>query len=180
MVFPRVMYGCESWTLKKVEHWITDAFELWCWRRLLRVPWTERRSNQLILKEINHEYSLEGLMLKFHQCEEPTHWKNPDAGKDWGPEEKGVTENEMVEWHHWLNGFEFDRALGDDEGQGGLACCSSWGCKESDMTEWLNWTELNLLFPWIASLHPCRNPRRSLFYRQENWVPKMCDLLKVI
>ena len=64
MVFPVVMYGCESWTIKKAEHWRTDAFELWCWRRLLRVPWTARRSNQLILKEISTEYSLEGLMLK--------------------------------------------------------------------------------------------------------------------
>ena len=64
MVFPVVMYGCESWTIKKVEHQRTDAFELWCWRRLLRVPWTARRSNQSILKEISPEYSLEGLMLK--------------------------------------------------------------------------------------------------------------------
>ena len=64
MVFPVVMYGCESWTIKKAEHQRTDAFELWCWRRLLRVPWTERRSNQSILKEISSEYSLEGLMQK--------------------------------------------------------------------------------------------------------------------
>ena len=64
MVFPAVMYECESWTIKKAEHWRIDAFELWCWRRLLRVPWTARRSNQSILKEINSEYSLEGLMLK--------------------------------------------------------------------------------------------------------------------
>ena len=64
MVFPVAMYGCDSWTIKKAEHWRIDAFELWCWRRLLRVPWTARRSNQLILKEINPEYSLEGLMLK--------------------------------------------------------------------------------------------------------------------
>ena len=64
MVFQVVMYNCESWTIKKVEHWRTDAFELWCWRRLLRVPWTSRRSNQSVLKEISPEYSLEGLMLK--------------------------------------------------------------------------------------------------------------------
>ena len=64
MVFPVVMYGCESWTIKKAEHWRIDAFELWCWRRLLRVPWTARRSNKSILKEISPEYSLEGLMLK--------------------------------------------------------------------------------------------------------------------
>ena len=81
MMFPIVMYGCECWTIKKTEHQRTDAFELWCWRRLLRVPWTARRSNQLILKEINPEYSLEGLMLKLHNLatwhEVPTHWKRP-------------------------------------------------------------------------------------------------------
>ena len=69
-------------------------------------------------------------------------WKDPDAGKDWGQEEKGTTEDEMVEWHHRLNGHEFGWTPGVDNGQGGLACCSSWGLKESDMTKWLNWTEL--------------------------------------
>ena len=68
-------------------------------------------------------------------------WKDPDAGKDWGQEEKGMIEDEMVGWHHWLNGDEFGKTLGVDYGQGGLACCNSWGHKESDMTEWLNWTE---------------------------------------
>ena len=83
MVFPVVMYGCENWTIKKAECWRIDAFELWCWRRLLRVPWTVRRSNQSILKEISPEYSLEGLMLKlklqysFIWCKELTHWKRP-------------------------------------------------------------------------------------------------------
>ena len=83
MVFPVVMYGCESWTIKKAEGWRIDAFELWCWRRLLRVPWTVRRSNQSTLKEISPEYSLEGLMLElklqyFGQlCKELTHWKRP-------------------------------------------------------------------------------------------------------
>ena len=83
MVFPVVMFGCESWTIKKYEHRSIDAFELWCWRRLLRVPWTARRSNQSILKEISPEYSLEGLMLKLklqyfgHLIEELTHWKRP-------------------------------------------------------------------------------------------------------
>ena len=83
MVFPVVMYGCESWTIKKAEHWRIDAFELWRWRRLLRVPWSARRSNQSILKEISPAYSLEGLMLKLKLrnfgtwCEELTHWKRP-------------------------------------------------------------------------------------------------------
>ena len=108
MVFPVDMYGCESWTIKKAEHWWIDAFELWCWRRLLRVPWTARRSNQSILKEINPEYSLQGLMLKLKlQYFGHLMWRNdPDAGKDWRQEE-GTTENEMAGWHHWLNGHEF-------------------------------------------------------------------------
>ena len=148
MVFPVAVYGCESWTLKKAEHQRIDAFELWCWRWLLRVPWTARRSNQSILKEINPEYSLEGLDAK---AEAPILWspdeknwligKDPGAGKDWRQEEKGMTEDEMVGWHHWLNEHEFEQAPGDGEGQGGLACSSSWSVKESDMTEWLNWTD---------------------------------------
>ena len=114
MVFPVVMYGCESWTVKKAESWRIDTFELWCWRRLLRVPWTARRSNQSILKEIRPEYLLEGLMAK---AETPILWppdarnwliwRDPDAGKDWRQEEKEMTEVGMVRWHHWLNGHEF-------------------------------------------------------------------------
>ena len=143
-VFPVVMYGCESWTIKKAEHQRIDAFELWCWRRFLRVPWTARRSNQSILKEISP--SLEGLMLKL----KPVLWppdakswligKDPDAGKDCGQEEKGTTEDEMAGWHHWLHGCESQWTPGVGDGQGGLACCDSWGCKESDTTDW---TELN-------------------------------------
>ena len=103
-VFPVVMYGCESWTIMKAEHWRIDAFELWCWRRLLRIHWTARRSNQSILEEISPEYSLERLMLT------PILWlpdaknrligKDPDARKDWRKKEKGTAEDEMVGWHH--------------------------------------------------------------------------------
>ena len=144
MVFPVVMYGCESWTIKKAKHRRINAFESCCWRRLLRVLWTARRSNQSILKEINPEYSLEGLMLKQSSntlatwWEEPTHWKRPDAGKDWRQEEEGMTEDEMIGWHHQLNGHEFEQAPGDGEGHGNLACCSPWGHKELNMTEWLH------------------------------------------
>ena len=105
MVFPVVMYGCESWTIMKAECKRIDAFELWCWRRLLRVPWTASRSNQSILKEISLEYSLEGLMLKLKL---PVLWppdvkswligKDPDAGRDWR-REKETMENEMIRWH---------------------------------------------------------------------------------
>ena len=104
MVFPIVMYGCESWTIKKAEHQKIDAFELWCWRRLLRVPWTARGSNQSILKEISSEYSLEGLMLKLklqysgHLMQRTdTLEKTLMLGKDWRWEEKGMTEDEMID-----------------------------------------------------------------------------------
>ena len=110
MVFPAVMYGCESWAIKKTECWRIDAFELWCWRRLLRVPWTARRSNQSILKEISPGISLEGMMLKLKLQLWLPHgksWligKDSDAGRDWGQEEKGTTEHEVAGWHHWLDG----------------------------------------------------------------------------
>ena len=106
LVFSEVMYGYESWTVKKAEHRRIDAFELWCWRRLLRVPWTAKRSNQSILKEINPEYSLEGLMLKLklqyfgHLMRRVDSLEKTDAGRDWGQEEKGMTEDEMAGWHH--------------------------------------------------------------------------------
>ena len=115
MVFPVVMYGCESWTVKKAEHRRIDVFELWCWRRLLRVPWTARRSNQSILKEISPGISLEGVMLKlklqyfghFMQSVDSLE-KTVIAGRDWGQEEKETTEDEMAGWHHRLDGCEFE------------------------------------------------------------------------
>src|SRR5574337_317945 len=103
-------YGCESWTVKKAERRRIDAFELWCWRRLLRVPWTARRSNQSILKEISPGCSLEGLMLKLklqyfgHLMRRVDLLEKTDAGRDWGQEEKGMTEDEMAGWHHRLDG----------------------------------------------------------------------------
>ena len=114
MVFPAVMYGCESCTVKKAERQKIDAFGLWCWRRLLRVPWTVRRSSQSILKEISPGCSLEGLMLKLklqyfgHHAKSWLIGKDPDAGRDWGQEEKGTTEDEMTGWHHQLDGHEFE------------------------------------------------------------------------
>ena len=124
-----------------------DAFELWCWRRLLRVPWTARRSNQSILKEISPGISLEGMMLKLklqyfgHLMQSWLIGKDSDAGRDWGQEEKGTTEDEMAGWHHWLDRRESEWTPGVGDGQGGLVCCNSWGHKESDTTERLNWTE---------------------------------------
>ena len=122
VVFPVVMYGCESWTIKKSEHRRIDAFELWCWGRLLRVPWPSGRSNQSILKEISPGCSLEGLMLSWNSniwspdAKSWLIWKEPDAGKDWGQEEKAMTEDEMVGWHHQLNGHEFEQAPGVGDG----------------------------------------------------------------
>ena len=105
IVFPVVLYGCESWTVKTAERRRIDAFELWCWRRLLRVPWTARRSNQSILKVISPGISLEGVMLKLklqyfgHLMLRVDSLEKTDAGRDWGQEEKGTTEDEMAGWH---------------------------------------------------------------------------------
>ena len=113
MFFPVVRYGCKSWTIRKVEHWRIDAFKLWCWRRLLRVPWTARRSNQSIPDEIRPYYSLEELMLKLQLqylatwCKELIHFKRPWHWEDWRQEETGMIEDKMVGWHHRLNGHEF-------------------------------------------------------------------------
>ena len=150
MVFPVVMYGCESWTIKKAERRRIDAFELWCWRRLLRVLWTARRSNRSVHPKGDQSWVFIGRTDV--EAETPILWpphakswligKDPDAGKDWGLEEKGMTEDEMAGWHHWLDEHEFGWTPGVGDGQGGLACCNSWGRKESDTTERLNWTEL--------------------------------------
>ena len=137
----------ESWTVEKAECQRIDAFELWGWRRLLRVPWTARRSNQSFLKEISPGISLEGVMLKlklqyFGHCMRRADSFEKTAGRDWGQEKKGTTEDKMAGWHHWLDGRESEWTPGVGDGQGGLACCNLWGRKESDVTERLNWTEL--------------------------------------
>ena len=114
MVFPVVIYGCKCWTVKKAEHQRTAGFELWCSRRLLRVPWTAGKSNQSILKEISPGCSLKRLMLKLklqyfsHLIQRVDSVEKTDAGRDWGQEEKGTTEDEMVGWHHRLDGREFE------------------------------------------------------------------------
>ena len=144
MVFPVVMYGCESWTIKKAECWKIDAFELWCWRRLLRVPWTARRSNHSILKEINPEYSLEELMLKLKlQYFDHLMWKANSLentlmlGKTEGRRRRGW-QDEMVGWHLQFNGHEFEQPLRGNEGQRSLAWCSPWGSEELDRTKRLD------------------------------------------
>ena len=146
MVFPVIMYGFESWTVKKAEHRRIDAFELWCWRTL---------ESPLDCKEIQPVHSKGDQPWVFFgktdaKAETPVLWpphakswlivKDSDAGRDWGQEEKGTTQDEMAGWHHRLNGRESEWTPGDGDGQGGLACCNSWDRKESDTT---GETELN-------------------------------------
>ena len=117
-----------------------NAFELWCWRRLFRVPWTARRSNQSVLKEISPGCSLEGLMLKLKlQYFGHLMWRVDSLEKTLMLGGIKMTEDEMAGWHHRLDGHEFELTPGVGDGQGGLVCCDSWGCKESDTTERLNW-----------------------------------------
>ena len=145
IVFPVVTYGCESWTIKKAESQRIDDFELWCWRRILRVPWTARRSNQSILKEISPEYSFEGLMLKLKlqyfghlMVRSDSLEKTLMLAKIEGRRRRG--------WQRmrWLDGItdSITWVWASSESwwwQGSLACCSPWGRKELDMTKWLNW-----------------------------------------
>ena len=148
MVFPVVMYECESWTVKKAEHRRIDAFELWCWRRLLRIPWTARRFSQSILKEINPGISLEGMMLNL-KLQYFGHFmgrvdsfeKTLMLGGIGGRRRRGRQRMRWLDGITDLMNTESEWTLGDGGGQGGLACCDSWGRKELDTTEWLNWTE---------------------------------------
>ena len=156
--FSVVMYGRESWTIKKAEHWRNDTFELWCWRRLLRVPWTARRYNQSILKEISPGCSLEGWCWSWNSntlatwCEELTPWKRP-----WCWEKlKAGGEGDDRRWDGWMALPTWWTwvwvSLGVGDGQGSLVCCSPWSLKESDTTEQLNWTE-PMLDHWLYKLY---------------------------
>ena len=141
----------ESWTIKTAECRRIDAFELWCWRRLLRVPWTTRRSNQSILKEISPGCSLEGLVLKLKLQYFGHLMQTADSFEKTlmlgNIEEKGTTEDEMAGWHHWFDGRESEWTPGVGDGQRCLACCDSWGRKESDRTKQLIWSDLI----WLSS-----------------------------
>ena len=171
------------WELDHKESWVLKNWCFWTvvLEKTFRVPWTARRSNQLILKEFSPEYSLKRLMLKLklqyfdatpymvNTIPDAKSWfvgKNPDAGKDWGQEEKRTTEDEMVGWHHWLSGHEFEQTPGDNDRQGSLVCSSSWSCKESDTTEhpnnknrnqW-NWKQdISRENPWHQKLVLCKD-----------------------
>ena len=152
IVFPVVMYGCESWTKKKIERWRIDAFELWSSKEspfALESP-LDCKEIKPVSPKINQFWIFTGRTDA--EVEAPILWtpdaksqligKDPDAGKDWRQEEKGMTEDEMVGWHHRLNGHGFEQAPGAGVGQGSLACCCPWGRKELDTTERLNWTEV--------------------------------------
>ena len=148
MVFPVVTYGCESWTMKKAE-----CRRIWCfWTVVLE----KTLESPLDCKEIQPVHPKGDQPWVFFgrndaKVETPVLWpphakswlfgKDSDSGRDWGQKEKGTTEDEMAGWHHWLNGHESEWTPGDGDGQGGLACCNSWGCKDSDTTERVNWTD---------------------------------------
>ena len=159
MVFPIVMCRCDSWTIKKVEGQRIDAFELWYWRRLLRVSWTARRSDQSILKEIHPKYSLEGLLWKLRlQYFGHLMWradfleKTLILGKIEGRRRKGQQRIEMVGWYHRLNGCEFEQTPGDGEGQGNLVSCNSWGlCSPKSQTQLSNWTSTNIIISFLTN-----------------------------
>ena len=167
--------------IKKAECWRIDAFEVWCWRRLL---------SPMDCKEIQPVHSKGDQSWVFFartdaKAETPILWpphakswligKDSDAGRDWGQEEKGMTEDEMAGWHHWLDGHKFEWTPGVGDGQGGLVCCDSWAHKESDMTERLNWTEYSTIttncgkflkrweyqITWPASWETCTHVKKQ-------------------
>ena len=150
MVFPVVIYGCESWTVKKAEHWRIDAFELWCSRRLLspldckEIQPVHPKGNQSWIFIGRTDAEAETPTLWPHDVKNGLLWKDPDTGEDWRQEEKGMTEDEMVGWHHWLYGHEFEQAPGIGDGQGSLVCCSPWCLKvRHDWATELNSTDVN-------------------------------------
>ena len=155
IIFLVVMYGCESWTIKKAKHWRTDAFELWCLGRLLspldckEIHPVHPKGNQSWIFIGKTDVEAETPILWPHDVKSWFIGKDPDAGKDWRQEEKGATGDEMIGWHHRSDRHEFVQALGVGDGQEGLVCCSPGGGKESDMTRQLIWTELNCTEDYI-------------------------------
>ena len=168
VVFPVVIYGCESWALKKTEHWRTDAFKLWCLRSLFESP-----SDCKEIKPVDPKGNQPWILIGRTDAAVPILWptdvksqligKDPDAGKDWGQEQKQATEYEMIGWHHWLSGNESEQTPGDSEGQGSLVHCSPWGCKELGRTEQLNdWTTATIIRKELEWSHL----KRSLMWRK--------------
>ena len=147
MVFPVVMFGCESWTIKKAERWRIDAFKLWCYRRsweslgLQGDPTFHPKGDQSWVFIGSTDAEAETPILWLPHAKSWLIGKVPDAGRDWRQEEKGMMEDEMAGWHHRFDGHEFGWTPGVGDGQGSLVCCDSWGRKELDTTERLNWTD---------------------------------------
>ena len=145
MVFPIVIYGCDSWTIKKAECWRIDTFELWTLERPLdckEIQPVHPKGNQSWIFLGRTDAEAEAPILWPPDAKSWLTGKDSDAGRDWGQEEKGTTKDEMAGWHHWLDEHESEWTPGVGDGHGGLVCCDSWGRKESDTTEQLNWTEL--------------------------------------
>ena len=177
MIFPVVTYDCESWTVKKAECQRIDTFELWCWRRLLKVPWPAGRLNQSILREINLAYSLEGLKLKLHYFDHLI-WTDGSLenslmlGKIELRRRRGCQKMRWMGYHR-CNEHELGQTLGDGEGQAGLVCCSPWGHKELDMTGQLKdniWNRLiyKALEWYYVGLKVPKNLKILLFNQQIN------------
>ena len=153
MVFPVVMFGCEIWTIKKAEHWRIGAFWTVVLEKTLESP-LDCKEIQPVHPKGNQSWIFIG--RTDGDAETPILWpsdvknwligKDPDAENDWRQEEKGMTEDAMIGWHHRFNGHAFEKAPGIGDRQGSLECCSPWGHKESDMTEWLNWSKVISLF----------------------------------
>ena len=177
MVFPAVMYGCESWTIKEAECQRSDAFELWCWRRLLRVPWTARRSNQSILKEISPEYSLEGLMRSWSSstlatwCEELTPWKRPWCWERLKAGEEGVDRGQVLGWHHWLMEFTqtYVHWVGD--------AIHPSHTLSSPSPPTFNLSQHQGLFKWVSSSHQVANVLEFQLQHQSFQWTSRTDLL---
>ena len=143
MVFPVIMYECESWTIKKAEHQRIDAVVLWCRRRLLRVPFTARSKQSILIFIGSTDVSAEVTILWPHDAKNWLIGKDLDSGNDWRQKEKGTTEDEMIGWLHWIDGHELESTLGVGDGEGRLVYCSPWGRQELDTTVRLKWTELD-------------------------------------
>ena len=153
------MYGCDSWTIK--ESWVLKN---WCYSTVVLEKILESPLGCKEIKPVNPKGNQSRIFTRGTdaEVEAPILWpldvknwligKDPDAGKDWKQEEKGMAEDEMVGWHHWLSGHEFEQTPGDGDGQGSLVCCSPWGHKETDRTERLNWTDLVIIYVSTALL----------------------------
>ena len=151
MVFPVVLYGCESWIVKKAEHQRINAFELWCLLDCKEIQQVHPEGNQSWVFIGRTDVEAETPILWPPDAKSWLIWKDPDAGKDWRWEKKGMTEDEMAGWHHQLDGHEFGWAPGVGDGQGGLACCNSWVAKSR--TRLNDWTKLNWLYCiWASAL----------------------------